>query len=249
MKRVLATLEPIAFHENMLKIHCKKGMREVPKEPMLELLEFVCDVDPSSPFNHNRNLVVICAALLKTNQANQQRGKNLRLPVDWALSGFFKISEEDGSVVLKQGDEAIRLPDAVKTATKDELFVESNFSLARAKLRSRVDASIAMNCQQLFFTAAENPAGDEVRSSASGVVSPAPKRRKIGGVFGTMRSLSNCSLGEEVVDSPNKDDKVEPAEVTPKIVPTTPADGPSAEASAPAVRLDAELAFQPQVPE
>lgn len=154
LKVLLHELEPISLHEKMQKALCGPNQREPPREKLLELLEFACNVDPCTEVGSQRKLDDILATLKQRNSLLGRRAKEIRLPPDWQDIGIYKLQLAGDAVMLSGLGKLVKLaPSMLNGAPFDSLFIEANYSQNRATLRSNIDLVLQHACATLLAVA------------------------------------------------------------------------------------------------
>ncbi|CAK0903953.1 unnamed protein product [Prorocentrum cordatum] len=151
IKIILHCLEPISLNEQMLKTLCGTGQREPPRDELLKILEFVTGTDPSSDVGAERKLKDIVERMSAHSELKGRRGKELQLPVDWSKYGVYLLLVVDGAVMLKGMGKTVQIFDSyLMGAKRDTLFVDMNFSEARAQVRSTAVTVLQLSCMMLL---------------------------------------------------------------------------------------------------
>ena len=97
---LLSVVEPISLHQNMLKTLCSKGSRVIPKDPMLEVLEWITDHDAGDGIGECKDLIHLAAVLMDKNKERGRRAESLRLPPNWERDGHWKLIRTTGNECL-----------------------------------------------------------------------------------------------------------------------------------------------------
>lgn len=96
MKQILHLAEPIALHMRLFGGLCTKGQREVPKAPMLEIIERISGVNVNSEVGDDKALWQVALFVHRRNLMLGRPCKEVHLPVDWSQFGPFVLVEHGG---------------------------------------------------------------------------------------------------------------------------------------------------------
>ena len=161
------------MNTRLLKQLCDAGQREVPREPMLMLLEFMTGLDMAEdlPTLHLGSLVWL---VMTKNEARDRRLHNaqLKAPLQWGnpLVGVYELSinkcRRGGMCedVVLLNDRFLnhsvryRLPEG---KTFDELVIRLNHSDARAYIGSNQDPQFGVPCKVLIATGEHDDGEDD----------------------------------------------------------------------------------------
>ena len=145
LKLVAQHMEPVALHTRMLTVLCKPGQREVPKEEVLEIIEFCTDKDPNTPFTF-LHLALVAYDCVQKNFELGRRANQLRLPPDWSKDGFYMMKWEGTTLLVWLRWEPSRVAEVqfpgVSETMSDSYFITANFSFFRARLKARHDSQV-----------------------------------------------------------------------------------------------------------
>ena len=84
LKSLCAALEPVSCNARVLKVYCSTGQREVPREPLLQILEFMLDVDPNTEVGPARMLWEIAMWMWDRSFARGRAAQMITHPADYA---------------------------------------------------------------------------------------------------------------------------------------------------------------------
>lgn len=140
---LLEMCEEITFNPHSLKALLKRGQRKIPKEPLLECVEFLTDMPRDVQIKTCGTLGNSVDLLSSKNDQNGRRGRDLRLPPNWSFSGvgFFDMVFEGNKPFLKErfsGRQAeIKHADLVqdRSTNKADWMVTNNFSMCKVALQ------------------------------------------------------------------------------------------------------------------
>lgn len=137
---LLERCEEITFSTHSMKALLRRNQRKLPKDSLLECLEFMTDIPRDisiSTCGIVGNLADLC---IKKNEANYRRARDLRLPPLWAEHGvgIFQILFDGGNVYLQDrfigATGMIRDPELLQNSSQGlkDWLISSNFSRYRA---------------------------------------------------------------------------------------------------------------------
>ena len=193
IRAVLHCCEPVSLNSRLVMGLAGKHQREAPKDKLLELLEFIADIDGDQalPFDSKdpacRPLWELCQHAMECNESLGRRARDLHLPQDWSTVFRFNTKVENDILFLVAGDGSrIPVPKAIiGTMAVEGFYVEKPFSQSRALLRHRMMKTFSQQCSLLIMMYGMA----EVRSakrdmignggSASGMAVAAKRRRAI----------------------------------------------------------------------
>ena len=92
VRQILSALSPIACSGANLKSYMKKGMREVPRKSLLELLEYMVDKAPEEEVGEQRQLDQIIDKFESIYASLGCGADHLTHPVDWAKHGLYRLA-------------------------------------------------------------------------------------------------------------------------------------------------------------
>jgi hypothetical protein len=183
MKVVLADFEPIVFSHYSIRALVKRGQRDVAKANLSELIEYCCDVDPSSSISADERDIAKLTSTLKVIYIHRGSiAAKLRLPPDWDKDGYFGLSVDGDEVVLiaLKTEEKITLPPTVlKGVDIKKLYIDRNYSESRATLKE-TDTLFSKAVQTLFLTMqgeGAEAAPSEMLGSACAAAAVQPKKK------------------------------------------------------------------------
>ena len=158
LKLALTTLEPISFGVHTLKGLLEPGKKSLPKQELLNLIEFVTDIRPETQIQpHQRSMPAFLGWLTDENNKKNRRGKELQLRVDWSTKGHYLIAQEvsKGKPIIKVKAQHVgleaALPEKVSLGISDpsKLVVASNWSIHDASLKE-LGSPFSVNLVLLF---------------------------------------------------------------------------------------------------
>lgn len=156
LSHLLNRLEPVVFNPFSFRAFMKRGMKRIPKAPLLETLEFVTDCSPDTPLNSFENIGALIDWLASRNHDLGRRAREMGLPIEWSTDGIYAAKVRDSTVFLV--DKFMNMQCEVQCADiQNPIPVESsaftitnNFSSNRATL-TKVGARMPpMLCKSLF---------------------------------------------------------------------------------------------------
>jgi hypothetical protein len=141
----LSVLEPISFSAAQLKTLVKRGARDISRQLLSEIYEFILEWDPDAPlFEEGRDQAQMDEWLEKITDSYMKlgrRGQELRIPVDWGRQGFFEAIVKDGVPCLSNRLSKVvvviptkYLSDEGGTVVVSKITINMNFSEHRAIL-------------------------------------------------------------------------------------------------------------------
>jgi len=178
LRQMLHLCEPISLHSRLLLGLCVKGQREVPKAPLLEILERMAAIDSNSLIGEQTLLWQLSVFLNERNVLQGRPCKDLQLPADWSKDGVWELVKlASGCAVSRKGSKipGVAHPDLADVDFAD-LYLEANHSEARATVRSRQNAFLCKSCIVLF--ALSESARCPVPEVRSDMETPPTKRQK-----------------------------------------------------------------------
>eukprot|EP00971_Amphidinium_carterae_P310931 6179054-Amphidinium_carterae.1 len=152
---LLPSLEPSALSAPNLRCHEK----HIGKAELLQIVEFLTGLADWELSGPHRSKSVFIKFLQERYAIRGRRGGLLVLPVAWEKQGLYVIdavSDEEVKVRSQYTDSSV----CIKLSThhvghSDQLYVDSNFSEARAALRVRCKPQIPEVSLQSFFGSSE----------------------------------------------------------------------------------------------
>lgn len=151
IRTILNALEPVTFSLGNLRSMCRKGQREVPKDKLLELFEYMTSIDPSVPVGDDRDTASIIKTLRGVSSSLGRRCRDLQLPPAWNSKGIYSVEHEDGDIVLvkkSSGEKKILTHGDSSIIANYEL--STNFSELRATIRDKTSPGQASQCMFYF---------------------------------------------------------------------------------------------------
>jgi len=148
LRQMLHLCEPISLHSRLLLGLCVKGQREVPKAPLLEILERMAAIDSNSLIGEQTLLWQLSVFLNERNVLQGRPCKDLQLPADWSKDGVWELVKlASGCAVSRKGSNIppVAHPDVADVDFAD-LYLEANHSEAKATVRSRTNALLCKSC-------------------------------------------------------------------------------------------------------
>ena len=152
LRAILNGVEPVSCSNEVLKRDCQPGQREVPREPMLQLLERHSGIDPNSEVGSERRLSCIAMVVWRKSSAMGRPLKDAVHPVNWAgTMAAWRLEVEDDLLLLASEDGSSYLLPAseVKTQKFEDLYIESPWSVGRAMVKRKHDPLVELNCRML----------------------------------------------------------------------------------------------------
>ena len=135
--RILVLCEPVSLNLGNMKPIIRKGSKMPPRHLLLELLEMISDVDPSSNIGEERDIIKISEDIAVANVKNSRRCRDLAFPIDWAIDGIYELNVKHPclEVRLKATSETCIVSGIVADANSMEEFsIDVNFSKLRAQI-------------------------------------------------------------------------------------------------------------------
>jgi len=147
LERLVELVEPVSFSKQQCKLLTSNRRRCTQREPFLQLLECVCEIDREMPLLRNgidfHNIGVFSEYLKKQSELRGRRGRDMTLPPRWQNVGLYDLTV-DGEIIciaehyttpghpkrsvrIVWADEGIKDPAAV--------YVSENWSQSKARLR------------------------------------------------------------------------------------------------------------------
>ena len=135
LEKLLTTLEPqVCSKDNLNRIRdC--GQRVIPKQKLLEILEFAVGVKRTDVIPMQlRTYALVSTHIAATYMTNGRRLATLQLPVDWQRAGVYTCTR-DGNKVVISSLECPQKQAMVEVPLDKALWVEHNYSACEAVLR------------------------------------------------------------------------------------------------------------------
>lgn len=100
---ILSSVEDVVLSKFALKALLRPGQRVVPKEPLLQLMEFAFAMNRGTRVNMSPGYkAMLMSQLRAANEANGGRASTLRLPPNWAEQGVYLLLRTAPPVVKVQ---------------------------------------------------------------------------------------------------------------------------------------------------
>lgn len=163
LQRWLTSLEGISFSAAQLTSLMKRGARECNRERLNEIFEYILNIDPDQPlFEQGRDEESMnqwYEGMKNMYMDLGRRGRELPLPSDWTLSGFYQIHAGDNSYFLtcnRWPGARYPIPLSVTIGVEHvgDVAVKRNFSELRATVQG-LSPMNAMRCQQVIELSAQ----------------------------------------------------------------------------------------------
>lgn len=118
---------------------------------MLEILQFITNLDPSEDLGDDKNLVSLCKTAKAKNDQLGGRGKQMVLPVNWRAAGVYALQQSaSGDILIRKGGVSHQVPPTkVQGLDFQELFIELSYSEQRAYLTATSRPSMKEPCMML----------------------------------------------------------------------------------------------------
>lgn len=135
IQEILRVAEPVALSVHNLKVLVKKGCRVPPRWDLLELLEAMADIDPSSNIGNTRRLKRLSREVSETNCRNGRRLREIQLPMDWPRDGLFEAGCKEPCLMVTYRPTGASIVISERCATPETMKgikIENNWSKMRA---------------------------------------------------------------------------------------------------------------------
>lgn len=139
LKQILFQCEPIAFGPFAIRALAKRGAREVAKQNLTQLIEYVTGVEPSVTINgEERKFTNLIQRLVDLSNGRGNLGRSLQLPPDWARQGFYEITDVNPLTVKNKAGLEVQVADEILPGDieKRTFYVSTNWSEKRATLEA-----------------------------------------------------------------------------------------------------------------
>lgn len=173
LKFWLSHMEPVAFSVNNLKSLVRRGSREVTRDELLKLLEFVVGVESAQAISPDeRQPGVLLHRLLDTNISMGRKGRDLVIPPDWSTDGEYLLHHDGETTYLvhRFSESKIDLADFIEDETllsSDGMMqIDNNWSELRATLK-RADGLFLFRCSALLSGMTKSSTPTKVQRGAS----------------------------------------------------------------------------------
>jgi len=139
LKQILFKCEPIAFGPFAIRALAKRGAREVAKQNLTQLIEYITGVEPSVTINgEERKFTHLIQRLVDLSDERGNLGRTLQLPPNWAEQGYYKIASVDPVTITNKAGVKVQvaddfLPDDIDAKS---LYISTNWSEKRATLEA-----------------------------------------------------------------------------------------------------------------
>lgn len=133
---LLSAAGPVALNIGNMRPVIKRGCKVPPKAILMECLEFVADLDPSSTIP-DRDLEGLTALVCGINRKNGRMARDLQFPVSWPDVGHFALSAKPPclQVTCRSNNKLIIIPGvATEEGVTMKYSIDSNYSRHRASL-------------------------------------------------------------------------------------------------------------------
>ena len=185
IEAALTHAEPATFSVANLKSLVPGGKRVMPREPLLQLVEFVTGLDPDFHIPaENRTPAGVCSLIREKNGRLGNRGKDIVLPADWMdqSMGVYRVKRDASGAMLLENTftkATVTIPEIylkTKGNDRDVLELRSNFSEARACLHWQRSGDVVAMCTQLLPMAIETRMNSLKRASSSAALGEPEQR-------------------------------------------------------------------------
>jgi hypothetical protein len=219
LTNICSSLEPLSLSKFQLKALICRGQRQISKNALLELIEFMTGVDGSfSLTGEFRKWNVIMQALADKNQERNRPAKDLMLPADWAQHGVYHYDPKTQHLTNKISQNTVDLSNSsILLKATGALYLENNFSEARANLvepgQGCVSKLVCCACfvQQGVFKVS---GGDREAET------PAKKLKKGPPSLGTLAPQPAASSGQQACQTPEGKIQEESSSLAPAVPPS-----------------------------
>lgn len=133
---LLAAAEPVALNTGNMRAVIKRGCKVPPKALLLECLEYIADLDPSSTIP-DRDLGELTHLICSINRRNGRPARDLTFPLHWPDVGHFELLPKPPCLQIRcrATDRMIVLPGlAISDDCDLAMSIDGNYSRARASL-------------------------------------------------------------------------------------------------------------------
>lgn len=101
LRAILNGVEPVSCSNEVLKRYCQPGQREVPKEPLLQLLERHSGIDPNAEVGTERLLSAIAVVVWQKANAMGRPLQHAVHPINWTDGmAAWRLEMMEASVAL-----------------------------------------------------------------------------------------------------------------------------------------------------
>jgi hypothetical protein len=179
LKKLCQACDPITYSDGNLRSLCAKNQRDVPHEPLCEILEFNTDWQKGMTIAmESRSLQAMETQAAERYQANGCRGGKLRLPPDWVNDGLWMLDDRrlanGGKVWAKQRYGKLKSWMPIPVEFVGEVTIEFNFSSARA-IAKEVNG---MTCYSLHLLAPSSGEDLSLEAANDGGTGGAPPSKE-----------------------------------------------------------------------
>lgn len=157
LKWLLSEAEPVSLSKYSMRAITTPGAREPPKEPMLQMLEFMAHISRDAPIGEQRQLSALAEFISRKNVECGRKLREATLPLDWASSGWFLmewgVEKSTAHLTHRFNGDDLRIKLNVKPGTFPTL--QNNYSLGKASVAytNTSGAGERDNIQQMFVEA------------------------------------------------------------------------------------------------
>lgn len=141
LRVITSAVEPIACNDNNLYSMMSKGMREVPRGPMLEVFECWSEKQPSEEVGKTRLVTEVIEDMKVLNESNGNPCADIVFPargmkMDWQKYGRYRFTTHyvTGRLVLYKATSGQWLIMDPSVGDRKNLRIDENFSVHRARI-------------------------------------------------------------------------------------------------------------------
>ena len=156
---ILSYVEPISLGWGQIRQTFSRCQREISNELANELLEFISGISTGSKIGEDRELASHAVAVEALNISLGRPAASLNLAnLDWPRDGWWQLVPRSMAWFLKRRnmDKQVALQ-FQKVYKEADLFIDVNYSLSQATIRSHSDSTLRESCLDIFADKGQEP--------------------------------------------------------------------------------------------
>ena len=140
IRLILSAVEPVALSDRNLGSTKVRGMREVPRLPMVQLIEYVFDKKAQDPVGTERRVSAIIEEFKSLNEENGRPAQYLVFPLDFGKYGRYRKAQRpsDGATIIYAYPSGQFVDITDRFGDFADLVINDGHSVATANITNRI---------------------------------------------------------------------------------------------------------------